>query len=253
MRGNSGARLDFTGEWVLKTCSDASQQNEWFDLARNLPTTNGVRIPSTRLVGDDSYQIEFIDGIAGTHSSSTLIISALIDQILLWAQCASPRPLLTWQDYMDRVYNYHIAPAHCPTLYYFFNLVNSLPITLPPPTFSHGDLTLENVIITSGWNELVLIDPNFKSDLFQSYILDFGKLLQSTNSNYHHRFNSNPGVDLQPHNKLLIKKLRQLGILRECLVAEITHIIRLRRYQPACMLKTVDNLLSHLIHDLKKL
>lgn len=253
MRGNSGARLDFTGEWVLKTCSDAPQQNEWFDLARNLPTTNGIRIPSTRLVGDDSYQIEFIDGIVGTHSSSILIISALIDQILLWAQCASARPSLTWQNYMDRVYNYHIVQEHNSTLDYVFDLVISVPITPPPPTFSHGDLTLENVIISFDWKELVLIDPNFKSDLFQSYILDFGKLLQSTNSNYHHRFNSNPGVDLRSHNELLIKKLRQLGILRECLIAEITHVIRLRKYQPIYMLKTVDDLLSYLIDNFKKL
>ncbi len=46
-----------------------------------------------------------------------------------------------------------------------------------PPTFSHGDLSIENVIMTK--NGIKLIDPLYSKNRFGSYMIDYAKLLFS--------------------------------------------------------------------------
>ena len=223
------------------------EQDAWFKLASKFPVVDGVRIPLSELVSENSYKLEFVNGVCCTQIPSTLIIDTLIEQILVWKNYPQSRSV-TWEDYMSRLWVNHVEhPGSGDVVKTAFDfLVDRL--TNLPSSFSHGDLTLENVIMDNG-GRLVMIDPNFKTDLFQSYILDFGKLLQSVNSDYHRVFNSNPGVDQSAHKEVLFKNLRKMGILRECLLSEITHIIRLRKYKPPEMAVDVDNLLSRLLHE----
>lgn len=248
MRGNSGAILEYRGEYIRKSTSDYLEQALWFDIARTLPTSNGIRIPHTYLPQEEGcYDIEFIQGTCATQLNSTLTISALIDQILLWKEQKQYYDL-SWDSYTSRLYNQHvIIREDDEVMKMAFNFILTFPP--PPPTFSHGDLTLENVIVDQNKN-LVLIDPNFKPNLFQSYILDLGKLLQSTHSNYHQLFNSNPGVDLTSHCQILMDELDNLGVLEQCLMAEITHIMRLKKYQPTSNWELVDDLLLSLIKEM---
>jgi len=251
MKGNSGATLKYKGEYIRKFTSDYFNQELWFNLAKKLPLTDGIIIPHTKLPNKISncsyYDIEFIQGICATQSRSTLTISTLIDQILIWKKYSAHRYDLSWNDYLLRLYNEHVSIREDDNVMNeAFNFVSK--IENIPPSFSHGDLTLENVIIDKDKN-LYIIDPNFKPNLFQSYILDFGKLLQSTHYNYHQVFNSNPGVDLKPHFLVLLDKLDNLGILKECLIAEITHFMRLKKYQTQSKWALVDDLILKLIKE----
>lgn len=249
MKGSSGAKLEYAGDYIIKSCSDAVEQDMWFQLASKLPVVNGIRIPKSELLSENAYKIEFINGVCGTHISSTLIIDTLITQVLTWKNCPQFRDI-EWKKYMDRLWcNHVIYPGSGDMVKIAFDFINNH-LTNLPPSFSHGDLTLENVI-TDSEGRLVVIDPNFKKDLFQSYILDFGKLLQSVNSDYHRAFNSNPGVDLSAHKVVLFDQLKKMGILKECLLSEISHIIRLRKYKPPEMAGDVDALLAKLLHEIK--
>lgn len=249
MRGSSGAKLEYAGDYIVKSCSDAIEQDLWFKLASKLPIIDGVRIPRSELISEDTYRLEFIKGACGTHVPSTLIMDTLTEQILAWSTRSSPRDA-TCSDYLNRLWSSHVAyPGSGDMVKAAFDYLNHN-LTNLPSSFSHGDLTLENVIV-DGDGRLVIIDPNFKADLFQSYILDFGKLLQSVNSDYHRTFNSNPGVDLSAHKEVLFSRLRRMGILRECLLSEISHIIRLKKYKPMEMWEAVDKLLARLLLEIK--
>lgn len=247
MKGSSGARLGFQGDVIRKECSDAAEQAEWFEIARNLPVMPGVRVPHTPRCGEGWYEIEYIEGTCGTHSASTLIIDTLLDQVTAWRDCASHRDA-DWYQYVHRLAVQHIQNQDTISpMTEAFNLVSQEPPL--PASFAHGDLTLENIIIDRN-GDLVLIDPNFKRDLFQSYVLDLGKLLQSVHSDYHRVFDSHPGVDLRPHCEVLMNRLSDANLLRPALVAEITHVMRLRKYRPADQRPKVDELLQRLLHEI---
>lgn len=248
MKGNSGASLEFAGEFVLKTCPDAKEQNDWFRAASNLPTVDGIKIPFSELVSETSYRVEFISGSCGTKLNSTLIIETLLDQVFLWGECSQVKNN-SWEGYLERLYSLHLYPENSSkAMLLAFDEVSKLEGM--ESSFSHGDLTLENIIV-SGKNEIAIIDPNFKQNLFQSYVLDLGKLLQSVNSNYHWVFNSNYGVDLTPHKSVLLSRIREAGLLRPALISEISHIMRIRKYQPPSRSVVVDDLLLRLLGEVK--
>jgi hypothetical protein len=98
---------------------------------------------------------------------------------------------------------------------------------------------------------MVLIDPNYEVGLFQSYLLDYGKLLQSVHSDYHRVFNSSAGEDPEPLLNYLKSYLQDRGEWEWALVAELTHIIRLRRYRPENERRLVDCLLDKLMRELQ--
>lgn len=82
-------------------------------------------------------------------------------------------------------------------------------------SFSHGDLTVNNIICKD--NKIYLIDPNYSETLFSSYVLDIGKLLHSFR-----RYNR-----MLEYETLLnyYKDIKEI-----CLVAELTHWIRIYKY-----------------------
>lgn len=249
MKGSSGARLGFQGDVIRKECSDAAEQAEWFSIARDLPVMPGVRVPHTPRCGDGWYEIEFVEGTCGTWCESTLIIDTLVDQVMAWRACASHRAD-DWFSYLNRLHRQHIQNLDIVSFDEAFALVSSFPPL--PSTFAHGDLTLENIILDRN-GDLVLIDPNFKHGLFQSYVLDLGKLLQSVHSDYHHLFASHAGVSLQPHCEVLMARLDNMGLLLPAMVAELTHIIRLRKYRPEPQRPLVDELVTRLVREIHSL
>jgi thiamine kinase-like enzyme len=117
-----------------------------------------------------------------------------------------------------------------------------------PSSFAHGDLTLENVLIENDGG-IVLIDPNFKANLFQSYLLDLGKLMQSVHSDYHRVFNSHPGCDPTYLCEYLRLKVGERNWVRG-LIAELTHLIRLRKYRPEREREVVDQLLERAVCEI---
>lgn len=244
MRGSSGAELLFSGDFILKRCSDSREQCEWFSRAAERPIPLGVRLPCVEFVDKTSYKIEFVEGTSATKFSSTRILDALVDQVLLWSKTPSERDC-DWNSYLTRLFDQHVSEAGSEIISKVFKILEK--VEPPPASFAHGDLTLENALVEPNGN-VVLIDPNFKEGLFQSYILDLGKIMQSVHSDYHRVFNSHPGADPAPLCAHLRSRLGE-PLWKASLTAEMSHIIRLRKYRPQSQRELVDNLLSKLALD----
>jgi thiamine kinase-like enzyme len=242
MKGASGAGLKLTGDIVTKTCKDATEQHNWFCHAESIGTIRGVRLPKTFLETAERYKIEFIEGHEATRDQSLKPLQTCLNQILAWSHC-KPQANGAWDGYLTRLED-HVRLANSREIKCAHAL---LARTTPfPATFCHGDLTLENVLIANSDQQLVVIDPNFKQGLFQSYILDIGKLLQSTHAGYHRVFRSHLGVDLSRHDRWLVSELKRLDLWEQSHLACISHLIRLRKYRPESERHLVDQLIKTL-------
>lgn len=247
MMGASGAILKMGGDWVMKICSDAPQQVEWFDLARSIGTVPGVRIPAASLTARKSYDVEFIRGHLATAEPSITFLERCIGQVKRWAN-TSPASDKAWDSYVSRL-DGHVEMGPTDEMKEAYRLCQwAAPL---PPSFCHGDLTLENILIDSD-GTCVLIDPNFKPGLFQSHILDLGKLLQSTHARYHKVFSSHHAADLSRHDAWLVERLKKEDLWKESLLACISHVMRLRKYRPEEQRPLADQMLSQLIKEYKQ-
>jgi hypothetical protein len=227
MKGASGAGLKLTGDIVTKTCKDAQQQADWFATAAPLLPA-GVRTPRVISVTDSSYVMEFISGHEATRDSTLSPIKNCLGMVRQLSQRGPTQG--TIDDYLTRCEEHikYAGKEHRCLHQAFSWLVRDA--HLLHAGFCHGDLTLENVLVSGG--SLVVIDPNNKPGLFMSPALDHGKLLQSTHARYHDVFDSHKGCSLSRHARFLEKHLRETGEWRAAIVACASHIIRLRRYNP---------------------
>ena len=225
MRGNSGAELTFCGDYVIKHCKNASDQVKWFELAAERLPNDLIRLPYVEPISNDSYRIEYIRGCSATQITSVQEFEKILNLVDHWGE-QLPTNCPHWGDYLDRLHS-HVSESDSKEMGEAYRLAEEYNF---PGSFSHGDLTLENILIQSD-GQMVLIDPNFSEDLFQSWVLDYGKLLQSTHSDYHRVFNSSPGSDPAPFLKCLWNHLERKGLLELALVAELTHLMRLRKYR----------------------
>lgn len=247
MKGASGALLKPCGDSIIKICEDAPQQVEWFGLARTIGTVPGVRIPSVALTARRSYDVEYIRGHLATAEPSVTFLERCIGQVKRWANTPAATEK-TWNAYVSRLEG-HVSIAPTDEMKEAYRLCEEAEPF--PSSFCHGDLTLENILIESD-GTCVLIDPNFKPGLFQSHILDLGKLLQSTHARYHAVFFSHHAVDLSRHDAWLVEYLKKEDVWKESLLACISHIIRLRKYRPEDQRPLADQILSRLIKEYKQ-
>jgi hypothetical protein len=251
--GSSGARLEFQGEWILKRCKDAKEQVDWFREAEKRPLLPGIYLPAVELVDEQSYRIERIAGIPGTFSQSLDTVFLLYEQVKLWSNqvCSTIRfP----KEYCSRLRNDHLPKEGARIVHEAIGFFESEFLNVGPKgsTFCHGDLTLENVILMND-GSLGIIDPNHKSGLYQSFLLDFGKILQSIHSDYHRKFDCCPGVDQTWMYPPLYSALQRDGFLRNSLLSEISHLVRLRKYRPEEQRPLVDRILQDRMFEYRQL
>ena len=247
MKGASGAFVNLNGDRVSKICNDAFFQVEWFGLAAQHGLVAGVRVPAAELLALREYHMEFIRGHCATSELSVMFLETLLKQVMVWRE-VPPQTAGSWDSYITRLEE-HVAAGDTPEMREALRIVQAAePL---PASFCHGDFTLENILIESD-GTCVLLDPNYKRGLFQSYVLDLGKLLQSTHARYHEVFCSHHGVDLSRHDNWLCRKLRELGVWRESLLSCISHVMRLRKYRPEEQRPLVDALLRDLTSEYER-
>lgn len=247
MKGASGAFVNLNGDRVSKICNDAFFQVEWFGLAAQHGLVAGVRVPAAELLALREYHMEFIRGHCATSEPSVMFLETLLKQVMVWRD-SPPQTAGSWDSYIERLEE-HVKIGDTGEMREALSLVQAAEQL--PASFCHGDFTLENILIESD-GTCVLLDPNHKRGLFQSYVLDLGKLLQSTHARYHEVFLSHHGVDLSRHDALLISYLKKEGLWREALLACISHVIRLRKYRPEPERPLADEMLSKLITEYKQ-
>lgn len=243
--GASGAAFEQAGQRLTKRCRNAIEQATWLRMASVLPLVDGVRCVDVYAVDAHSYTMEHITGHLATVEPSTQVTRTLYAQVNKWSEIP-PTNNATWDSYLDRLRE-HCDDADSETLRRALAYISaSEPF---PASFNHGDLTYENVLIQPD-NAYCLIDPNHSPGLYQSFMLDFGKMLQSTHTDYHAAFNTNTGINLTMHDHTLCDLLRNAGHYQQALLACLTHIIRLAKYRRDEITK-VEALAQRLLEELK--
>jgi hypothetical protein len=147
---------------VVKTGKDIRREYEWY-----LAYQDKADIPCILGTTDKSIVMEYIE------SSGTLRTQEIMDIIRKYKKY----PVL---NHLDSLWYYHRVGYHLAKNENITNgwkLLDRLSIMVIPATFSHGDLSVYNIIPTS--TGLKLIDPLYSKDTFGSYILDYAKLLFS--------------------------------------------------------------------------
>jgi len=226
MRGWSGATLMQEGDHITKVCDNASDQVQWFTECKRFGMVEGIKTVDVYWRNANRYTMNHVVGHLATHEPQTTFISRLYDQIKHW-QSVYPLNFANWHDYIQRLYE-HAEVTDSSTIFRAVEMIEQFePLE---QSFCHGDLTLENMIVDAS-GDVWLIDPNFSGNLYQSWLLDAGKLLQSTHTRYHELMGSNAGVTLRKHDQVLIERLERDGVYQTALMACLTHIIRLCKYQ----------------------
>ena len=190
----------------------------------------------------ECYLMEFVSGHTALHDTGTWAIRRMLAQALRW-QRVLPATTGTWDNYIARLED-HTRHAQSKAMSLAQAWVEDRRAL--QTSFCHGDMTLENAIVRNGTEQVVLIDPNFKTGLFQSFSLDLGKLLQSTHAKYHSVF-QDIHVDLRRHDLWLQKQLRKRDLWDDAYTALVSHVMRFRKYRPSLQHSKVDDLLIHLI------
>lgn len=224
--GASNARFQQVGQRLTKTCDNAIEQATWLRMAAVLPLEPGLRCVGVHAATATDYTMEHVTGHLATVEPGTHVTRTLYAQVERWRRIPTTTQA-TWGSYLVRL-EAHCRLARSDVLWAALDVVKGEPP--PPPSFNHGDLTYENVLIQSD-TTYCLIDPNYSPSLYQSYALDYGKMLQSTHTAYHATFNSNVGADLATCDATLVHLLRAGGHYRYSLVACVTHVIRLAKYR----------------------
>lgn len=175
LKGNSGSEVYRAGSRVMKRCIDARQQADWYAKANKI----GLKTPKVISVVIDTISIEYITGEAGNQKElSAEDIGEIISKIMLMSLHRSETQfdaqgyisfaierlkIAGWENRFEKLLSY---------------LNTSKGELISNSTFSHGDLSLSNMIFTD--NGLYLIDPSVRTE-YSSFLNDFAKLRFSLN------------------------------------------------------------------------
>jgi len=217
-----------TARGVEKTTLDAAGQAEWLTRAGAAPLVPGVRPVRVLERGSSVYLMEHVRGPVLADEPNRRQVSertrAVLDQIEVWSSLPADNDA-TWGSYLERLE--HHAAGHTGAIR---RAVDAAYDFEPfPRSWCHGDLTLENVL--SDDDGAVLIDPNYSPGLYQSHILDYGKILQSTHTLFHTTISPRTG-ELAEAEHVTVTFLRERGLYLPALQACLTHAVRLVRHWP---------------------
>lgn len=227
MRARSLAR---TAEGIVKETDDAVNQVAWLQYVDKTITVDGLRpvkvLKSTR----GRYVMEFVHGSVLADVPDTEImhksILCLLAQIETWRESPSDNDT-SWAEYIERLYSHAVYVGSRTGMQAVDIVAAGTPFAR---SWCHGDMTLENILVDT--NGVTMIDPNYQSDLYQSYMLDYGKILQSTHTSFHAEISPRYG-NLGYAREIVENHLRERDQYTDALRACLSHVVRLLSHWPA--------------------
>jgi len=229
--GLSGALVERRNDLVYKTHKNSYETAAWYNYAS---TVFPFMVPTVHSVIGDTIAMDYIKGSQATVSD--------VPEILKYVKSFSKmKPMYNadFSTYVERIKT-HMSLYKPDYFDVVINLLNSFDYN-KETSFSHGDLTLSNIIVCDANNannanncsNLSFIDPNCPKDLWQSWMLDVSKLMM------------NLEIYGVPFN---------FGVLNtdEIRVLKITHYIRLRKYVDFKTINTIDESIKTELSILEK-
>lgn len=164
--GRSGASVKRIDEQIIKTCTNAKEQFQWLKLARE----RGFPVPDVFTLSPGSYSMQHVSRVPVPENYAELIETVLNK---FKQEPNEAYPFSTYLKYVmrnitDKKHKYSIARCFTKAERREYEAQRS---------WCHGDMTLSNII----WNgtDPILIDPSYKTGMWQSYLIDVGRLMQS--------------------------------------------------------------------------
>ena len=182
--GGSNASIQRLGERVIKIADNAAEQAAWYRLAAE----KFVKVPHVYDCYGNTLNMEFIDGLSFNSKYNMTNLTQLLGQVDAFSDIKASNSGTWEQSMVPRIVG-HLFNNNNNKLTCEFSIIKMITDSNftadmnENQSFCHGDLTFENIIVTTG-GDLCLIDPNCPAGLFQSYLLDFGKILQSLHFMY---------------------------------------------------------------------
>lgn len=220
--GLSGAQIERRGDKVYKTHSNSLEVAQWYKEAGSI--VKSVKVHS--VVGSTLC----IDFIESTDQPKIDQIEFIIDK---FANVPTYTPFSTYITRINEHLNLHNADytkdvQNLMRLYEEFYDDNK--------SFSHGDMSLDNMINSN--DVLYLIDPNHPKGLYSSYLLDVSKVMHSAK-----RFNKPHIYDYFANS--------YCHSIREIKLLELTHWIRMIKYERPANINNIDNIIRNLLKEIQ--
>ena len=204
--GWSGAEIQKRGDRIYKTHNAAPDAAKWYLKAGSL-----VNVPKIHSLIGTTLCMEYLKDNDTPFKLDEVI--AVINTFALASGCGSD-----FSDYIQRVKshcdlhnNYHYVIDKLEERAEYYNTKRS---------FCHGDLSIENIIMTG--NGMYLIDPLYFENGYSSFLLDVSKMLCSFR--LHNR--------MFEYEIFLRKWIKNTSYQYELKLLELTHFIRILKYAP---------------------
>lgn len=157
------------------------KQYDWLKLSQKIIPENSFSYLKLIKFNDIcGYFMEFIKDEEPKNENDVLSILTAVKQLKNYDYMFEKISyFFTYINYIDKVINdnkdyfenFNIEK-------YIYLLSKYIKIADKNISFAHGDLTTDNIVKSK--NKLILIDPNFRTDIWSSYLLDIAKLYQET-------------------------------------------------------------------------
>lgn len=175
--GGSNASVQRLGKRVIKIADNAAEQAAWYRLAAKMY----INVPHVYDCYGNTLNMEFIDGLSFNFEFNKTNLTQLLSQVDAFSNIKASNSSTWEQSMVPRIIKHLLNNNKLTCEYSVIKIITDSHLIADMnknQSFCHGDLTFENIIVTAG-GDLCLIDPNCPAGLFQSYLLDFGKILQS--------------------------------------------------------------------------
>lgn len=177
--GRSEAEVSRVGDLVMKVADNTRMQTEWY--AYN----DYVLCPEVVDSAPSVYRMEYIFGKPGYVGLESNTVQEMIRAIDSFKR-VEPMPGYTgsWASYVDRClrkFDGDIKDRIKTIAMRFADYCES------NHSFCHGDMTLSNIIVTPQ-KDVFFIDPSVQKGVWSSWLIDFGRIMQSLRGRYEERY-----------------------------------------------------------------
>lgn len=254
--GGSGAHIEVIGDRVIKSGPNLSSQVNWY----NICSKHNIVVPKVYTFYDNTIDMEYVNGYSLNHKSMLTVsnIDKLIDSASVISGIVPEYKIPDWITMVNRVKE-HLRINAIPFETEILTMIDDPQthcVMNSEKTFMHGDLTLSNVIMKYSFGTVkpYFIDPNYVPDVYSSYLLDQGKILQSLHYHYEETFFEDCAESRRLKDILydyLIKNYIPNHMVFYVHLMELVHYIRMVKYKNKSDKEKVFEIIGKLYHDCK--
>lgn len=255
LKGGSKDKVYLEGDKVIKTGPGVLPQFNWYETVK-ARGFNSFKIPEISSFVKDTLYMEYINGQSMYDKCSHDLISRLAGIICEFAKMPISSHYSFDNTYIPNLES-HIKHAKDNDSSINVRELEKLITDLSKEgfdsakTFCHGDMSLSNVMVTPN-NDIYLIDPNYKEESWNSYLLDLSKIRYSLNG-----YEKLYGISNKSNKKYLSSFDNTLvninpEIMRKLIMLEATHWMRLFKYKDPATFNIIVNQIRRCMNEYQR-